>query len=825
MSLTALKRACMSKRARSHRQHQPQRNQPDQASLSRRRPGSKPGRLEEDFPASGIEGLSHDFSSVQVFTRPLRQLPFATGAVSVGARGTDGTSEITGFESVHESEAARTAEEVVRRLDKERPVGQEEVQPAGPDLAGPGDGRPLSAGLRRRFEGVFGIDFSGVRLHTGSTAAAAVDRVGAHAFTQGQNIVFGDRISDPEGSDHRRLLAHELTHVVQQGMGAGAAASLTFSTLSPAAPSRVQAAPRVTNVVPSAVELGVGGRNITATATIAGAGPRLTWSINPGGAPPAGVSVIGSGRRVTIRSTQPPAGAVIGGAPIVIRAAVTGSPGDFSDSPNVMLVQVTNATYTNAPALAAVPSQVLTPFPPNTAEPNRDGIAGNTAVVGVTTAPAGRPTTIAFRRSLGAAIAGNVIRPGRTTGNMQLRITDTATGARLNETAPTTVAGAAGRMADLTVNPVPLKVIRLVNTGALANPYGFLSAITFSRSDATANPLSRIVGEQVTLINDQLGRPPVNAASGGFNPAPRFNPLSAPANGWTDQIGAGAMTLVPGTATVSIDVNRFVGPGVPHLPRAVTLRQEFIYASWQGGGAVFSNVMDRGRHIKSLVEDGPGRFRFTTEHDFPLARLTPIGFEPYVGPPLIVFSNIRATPAAAGATDLAADGAATANLSVTSSVVAPARTANWTVLTGDTVIAGGNPAVLPATATLQAGVRAGTFRLRAADSLFPNRRVDGNVRLVPVRLRNLRAAPGRVPAGTLSSVVSINADPGGRTIDWTVDAAATAAGVTLAPAVTGPGLAMNTTVTRPAGFHGRVTVTATDRVLAVRTAAVQINFL
>src|SRR5258708_5607772 len=104
MSLTALKRACMSKRARSHRQHQPQRNQPDQASLSRRRPGSKPGRLEEDFPASGIEGLSHDFSSVQVFTRPLRQLPFATGAVSVGARGTDGTSEITGFESVHESE-------------------------------------------------------------------------------------------------------------------------------------------------------------------------------------------------------------------------------------------------------------------------------------------------------------------------------------------------------------------------------------------------------------------------------------------------------------------------------------------------------------------------------------------------------------------------------------------------------------------------------------------------------------------------------------------------------------------------------------------------
>jgi hypothetical protein len=260
---------------------------------------------------------------------------------------------------------------------------------------------------------------------------------------------------------------------------------------------------------------------------------------------------------------------------------------------------------------------------------------------------------------------------------------------------------------------------------------------------------------------------------------------------------------------------------VPGLPRRLIYRQRFQYASWQGAGGVVSNTIADGQHIRSLI-GSPGAFQFRTEHRFGAVAAPPRN-EPYVGNPLIILTNVVATPTAAGATGLAADGAATANLAVTSSV--PGRTVNWSILSGDIAITAGNPAVLPATATLRAGVRTGRFRVRAADSIFPNRRVDGSVRVVAVRLRNMRAAPSRVPAGTLTTNVSVNADPGGRTLNWRVDAAALAAGVTVAPAAIGPGNTMNATVTRPAGFTGSVTVTATDSVLATSTERVGIRFL
>ena len=57
-----------------------------------------------------------------------------------------------------------------------------------------------------------------------------------------------------------------------------------------------------------------------------------------------------------------------------------------------------------------------------------------------------------------------------------------------------------------------------------------------------------------------------------------------------------------------------------------------------------------------------------------------------------------------------------------------------------------------------------------------------------------------------------------------MNTAAAGAGVTVAPAVTGPGLGMNVTVTRPAGFTGQVTVTASDSVLPARTGTARIGF-
>lgn len=758
-----------------------------------------------------------DFAHIPI-TVPLIQRKPTTSSPSdpfereVDDKGADG-------DRAHEIEADRIADAVVRRLDNASPHHARGVsrptQGPAPGIAGLSAGRPMSTDLRRRFEGAFGWDFSGVRLHVGATAAVASARLGARAFTHGRNIVFGDKVADPEASDHRRLLAHELTHVVQQGMGAGAPASHNFSSLSSASPARVQAAPRVTNVVTSAVELGVGGNDITATATVAGARPPLTWTINPGGAAPAGVTVIGTGRRVRIHAGQPVGGAVVGGVPIVIRAAVTGTAGDNFDAPPVALVQVVSATYAAAPALATVPSLIPGVPPANSAEPNRDNIAGNTAVVHAVTAPAGRPFTVAFRRSLGATVAGNVITPGNRTGDIGLRITDTATRARFDETRPA-VAGPAALMADLTVNAVPTRVSALAAAGALG-PYGQLNAITFASSDVLHPPLTRIVGELITNGGDHFNIAPPN---GAFNPA-FLLALAVPANTWNDQLITPAGVLNVADGRPAIDVNRFVGPGVPHLPRRLIYRQRFQYASWQGAGAVVSRTIADGQHIRSLV-GSPGAFRFRTEHRFG-GVAAPARTEPYVGNPLIVLTNVTATPTAAGATGLAADGAATANLAVNSSVAG--RTINWSILNGDSAITAGNPAVLPATATLRAGLRTGSFRVRAADSIFPNRRVDGRVRVVPVRLRNLRAAQSRVPVGTLATNITVNAEPGARHLNWTVDAAAIAAGVTVAPAVTGPGNAMNVTVTRPAAFTGRVTVTATDAVLAARTGTVRIRFL
>jgi hypothetical protein len=77
-------------------------------------------------------------------------------------------------------------------------------------------GRPLDAPTRDWFEGRFGRDFSDVRIHTDDEAARSARAVNALAYTSGPNIVFGAG-QYTTGSDRaRRLLAHELTHVVQQ---------------------------------------------------------------------------------------------------------------------------------------------------------------------------------------------------------------------------------------------------------------------------------------------------------------------------------------------------------------------------------------------------------------------------------------------------------------------------------------------------------------------------------------------------------------------------------------------------------------------------------
>ncbi|HWM92809.1 MAG TPA: DUF4157 domain-containing protein [Thermoanaerobaculia bacterium] len=80
-------------------------------------------------------------------------------------------------------------------------------------------GRPLDPAARSFFEPRFGRDFGGVRIHTGSQAEASARDVSALAYTVGDDIVFGAGRYAPGTSSGDHLLAHELTHVVQQVRG------------------------------------------------------------------------------------------------------------------------------------------------------------------------------------------------------------------------------------------------------------------------------------------------------------------------------------------------------------------------------------------------------------------------------------------------------------------------------------------------------------------------------------------------------------------------------------------------------------------------------
>jgi hypothetical protein len=139
----------------------------------------------------------------------------------------------------YEQEADRVAEEVMRmpepRLQRqvepeEEKKAQELIQAKQTSGQTPqvsriletqihslrGGGQLLSPSLRNFFEPRFGYDFSQVRIHTDSEAARISQSINARAFTLGQTILFGKGQYKPEKKAGQWLLAHELTHVVQQ---------------------------------------------------------------------------------------------------------------------------------------------------------------------------------------------------------------------------------------------------------------------------------------------------------------------------------------------------------------------------------------------------------------------------------------------------------------------------------------------------------------------------------------------------------------------------------------------------------------------------------
>jgi len=83
-----------------------------------------------------------------------------------------------------------------------------------------GGGQTLDNAVQAQMGEAMGADFSGVRVHTGSESHGLNQQLGAKAFTTGRDIFFREGEYNPHSGSGRELLAHELTHVVQQSSGA-----------------------------------------------------------------------------------------------------------------------------------------------------------------------------------------------------------------------------------------------------------------------------------------------------------------------------------------------------------------------------------------------------------------------------------------------------------------------------------------------------------------------------------------------------------------------------------------------------------------------------
>jgi hypothetical protein len=136
----------------------------------------------------------------------------------------------------YEREADRMADFVVRQISsgpssalqkKEKPVLQLKETDASYPVTAPdnvaqklsqkkGKGNSLPFPLQAQMEQSFGTDFSQVRVHTDSDAIQLNQQLGARAFTHGSDVYFNRGEFQPSSTEGQRLLAHELTHVVQQ---------------------------------------------------------------------------------------------------------------------------------------------------------------------------------------------------------------------------------------------------------------------------------------------------------------------------------------------------------------------------------------------------------------------------------------------------------------------------------------------------------------------------------------------------------------------------------------------------------------------------------
>lgn len=198
---------------------------------------------------------------------------------------------------------------VVQRQPEEEEEEVLQAKEAGPTAVRTGDATaqaaravaggwsPLPRTVRAFFEPRFGHWLGHVRIHTGTEAQSAARGIGARAYTLGRDIAFAAGQYRPDSNAGRHLLAHELTHTLQQGAGVMRRQPAGAQPAAPVQPTQVTFNFDATQAIPAAA----GG---TATLTASTNGTQVTWSITAGTAAVAAGTTIAANGDITLAAAQ-----------------------------------------------------------------------------------------------------------------------------------------------------------------------------------------------------------------------------------------------------------------------------------------------------------------------------------------------------------------------------------------------------------------------------------------------------------------------------------------------------------------------------------------
>lgn len=134
-------------------------------------------------------------------------------------------TEVTPIQKIAAEEEVQTKEDEEIQEKEEEGIVQKQSSSAGDDGSNiesqlsdsKGGGSPLDSDTKGEMESGFGADFSGVRVHNDNNAVQMNQELGSQAFTNGNDIYFNEGKYDTSSDSGKHLLAHELTHTVQQG--------------------------------------------------------------------------------------------------------------------------------------------------------------------------------------------------------------------------------------------------------------------------------------------------------------------------------------------------------------------------------------------------------------------------------------------------------------------------------------------------------------------------------------------------------------------------------------------------------------------------------